>query len=248
MKKTFTLFLVPLAVILASGRSGAGGRLTGNEVLKKIDGQQLTKDKVSVAVMKLVDSNGTTTERTLKMYTKGSNYHLIKFLAPADIAGTGFLSRSSDNMWLYLPALGRVRRITGHISHGSFMGSDFNYKDLSSEGIEKDFTAKVESFKDGEYQLTLSPKSSDSPYSMVKIWVKDDTFVPLRMEFYDPAGKLLKILINTEVKKIGNKWFPMSMTMTNVQDNHKTEITVEELKIDTGLKDSLFTDRSLKEE
>ncbi len=248
MKKMVTLFLVSLAVLSVKGHAATGAPLTGNEVLKKIDDQQLTKDKTSVAVMKLIDSSGTTTERTLKMYTKGSNYHLIKFLAPANIKGTGFLSRSTDNMWVYLPALGRVRRIVGQTSHGSFMGSDFNYKDLSSEGIAKDFTATVDSFKNGEYKLSLRPKSADSPYSKLKIWVKDDTFVPLRIAFYDPEGKLLKILLNTEIKKIGDKWFPMTMTMTNVQENHKTEITVKELKIDTGLKNSLFTERTLKEE
>lgn len=248
MKKAYTLLLFPLVLLLVTATAHAGVKLTGDEVLKKIDDQQFTKDKVSVAVMKLIDSGGTTTERTLKMYTKGSNYHLIRFLAPADIKGTGFLSRSSDNMWLYMPALGKVRRIAGHVSTGNFMGSDFNYKDLSSEGLAKDFTATVESYKDGEYQLVLKPKPSDSVYSMVKIWVKDDTFVPLKMEFYDPSGKLLKNLLNTEIKKVGTKWFPMSMTMTNVQENHKTEITVKEIKIDTDLSDRLFTDRALKEQ
>ncbi len=244
MKKLSLFLMVPLVILLVN----ASAPLTGNEVLKKIDDQQLTKDKISVAQMKLIDSSGTTTERTLKMYTKGSDDHLIRFLSPEDIKGTGFLSRSSDNMWLYLPSLGKVRRIAGHVSHGNFMGSDFSYKDLSSTGLEKDFTATVESYKNGEYQLLLKPRSSDSSYSMIKLWVKDDTFVPLKMEFYDPSGKLLKILVNTEFKEIGGKWFPMSMDMHNVQENHKTEIVVKELKIDTGLKDSMFTERTLKEQ
>jgi|YelNatPaOPRAMG01_1025707.scaffolds.fasta_scaffold08067_8 outer membrane lipoprotein-sorting protein len=243
MKKLNLLIILPVLLLI-----GATAPLTGNEVLKKIDDQQLTKDKVSIAEMKLIDSNGTTTERTIKMYTKGADYHLIKFLAPEDIKGTGFLSRGSDNMWLYLPALGKVRRIAGHISHGSFMGSDFSYRDLSSTGLADDFTATVVSYKDGEYELLLKPKPGDSPYSMVKLWVKDDNFVPLKMEFYDKAGKLLKILINTELKKIDNKWFPMSMVMDNVQDNHKTEIIVKELKINTGLRNDLFTERTLKEQ
>ncbi len=244
MKKLSILFMIPVLFLFIN----ATAPLTGNEVLKKIDDQQLTKDKVSVAEMKLIDSNGTTTERTLKMYTKGADYHLIRFLAPADIKGTGFLSRGSDNMWLYLPALGKVRRIAGHVSHGNFMGSDFSYRDLSSSGLAKDFTATVVSYKDGEYELLLKPKPDDASYSMVKLWVKDDTFVPLKMEFYDKSGKLLKILINTEIKNIDGKWFPMSMVMDNVQENHKTEITVKELKINTGLRDSLFTDRTLKEQ
>ncbi|MGC9026000.1 MAG: outer membrane lipoprotein-sorting protein [bacterium] len=243
--KRFGVFLIIPAIALLIA---ATTPLTGDEVLKKIDDQQLTNDKVSIAEMKLIDRNGTTTERTIKMYTKGADLHLIKFLSPADIKGTGFLSRGSDNMWLYLPALGKVRRIAGHISHGSFMGSDFSYRDLSSEGLAKDFTATVVSYKNGEYELLLKPKPGDSPYSMVKLWVKDDTFVPLRIEFYDKSGKLLKILINSELKKIDGKWFPMSMVMDNVQDNHKTEIIVKELKINTGLKNDLFTERTLKEQ
>ncbi len=244
MKKLSLFLMVPVLLLMVN----AAAPLTGNEVLKKLDDQQLTRDKVSVAEMKLVDSSGTTTERTLKMYTKGANDHLIRFLAPADIKGTGFLSRGSDNMWLYLPALGKVRRIAGHVSHGSFMGSDFSYRDLSSSGLAKDFTATVVTYKDGEYELLLKPKPGDASYSMVKLWTKDDMFVPLKMEFYDKSGKLLKILINTEIKKIDGKWFPMSMTMDNVQENHKTEIIVKELKVNTGLRNSMFTERMLKEQ
>ncbi len=244
MKKSMLFFMIPAVLLLIN----AAPLLTGDQVLKKIDDQQLTKDKVSVAEMKLIDSSGTTTERTLKMYTKGADEHLIRFLAPADIKGTGFLSRSSDNMWLYLPALGKVRRIAGHVSHGSFMGSDFSYRDLSSSGLSHDFTATVVSFKDGEYELLLKPKPGDAAYSMVKVWTRDDNFVPLKMEFYDKSGKLLKILVNTEIKKIDGKWFPMSMAMDNVQENHKTEIVVKELKINTGLRDSIFTERTLKEQ
>jgi len=251
MKKIILLLMLPFMLLLVN----AAAPLTGNEVLKKIDAQQLTKDKVVVSQMKLIDSSGTTTERTLKMYTKGSNYHLIRFLAPADIKGTGFLSKGNDNMWLYLPVLNRVRRITGGLTHGSFMGSDFSYKDISSEGLASDFTATVKSYKNGEYQLLLKPKSTDSTYSMVKLWVKNDIYVPLKMEFYDKSGKLLKILLNTEIKKINGKWFqingkwfPMSMTMRNVQENHTTEIIIKKMKINTGLKNRMFSTRVLKEQ
>ncbi len=244
MKKITIFSILPIVLPLIVNASAP---LTGNEVLQKIDSQQLTKDKTSVAVMKLIDSSGTTVERTLKMYMKGANDKLIRFLSPADIKGTAFLSRGSENMWLYLPALSRVRRIAGYASHGDFMGSDFNYRDLSSSGLAEDFNAAIDSYKDHEYALTLTPKKSGSAYSKVKLWVKDDTFVPLKIEFYDPSGKLLKILTNTEMKEINGKWFPMSMEMRNVQENHTTYIIVKEMKINTGLSNRDFTERALKE-
>ena len=90
--------------------------------------------------MILTAKNGAVTERVMDQYSKkdarGNKRIIIVFQEPASVRGSRFLTienQGKDNdQWIYLPSLGKVRRLAASEGAGSFMGTDFSYDDISS--------------------------------------------------------------------------------------------------------------------
>lgn len=123
-----TLFL---ASIMANGQE-----LTAEEILERIKGEASLAGS-GMATVNLITENkrGDQRSNTVIIYRKADEEvekQLIEYLEPADVKGTKFLSiveeGKEDMMWLYLPALGRERRIAAHAKKESFMGTDFTYE------------------------------------------------------------------------------------------------------------------------
>ena len=102
-------------------------------------------DSTAQITMILMDKYGQSTERAIRNRTfEGDNEgdkSLVIFDSPGDVRGTAFLSHTkkadSDDQWLYLPALKRVKRIASSNKAGPFMGSEFSYEDIASQEVEK---------------------------------------------------------------------------------------------------------------
>src|SRR5690554_4570929 len=129
--------------------------LTGNEVLGNLDETMKADSKVMEQEMLLYTRSGSVRNRDVKLWNKldtdGNRKMLVRFTAPANIAGTSFLS-VDDDMWLYMPALGKVKRIAGSAKQGNFMGSDLSYEDmeaLGSTGFQNDYTAELMTEEEG---------------------------------------------------------------------------------------------------
>src|SRR5665647_1111812 len=91
-----------------------------------------------ISTLKIMDAKGNVRERQITTASKkfgDANKMLIKFIAPADVKGTTLLvydyDNKSDNMWIYMPALRKVRRIVSTEKGKSFMGSEFTNADMS---------------------------------------------------------------------------------------------------------------------
>jgi hypothetical protein len=82
-------------------------------------------------------------------------------------------------------------------------------------------------------------------YSKTITWIRKDNFVGMKKEFYDEDGELLKVLTIKEVKKISGFWVITHSEMKNIQKNHKTIIQLSNIKINTGVPASKFTERMM---
>ena len=151
-------FIISLSYIGLLSTSAAA--LDGDEVLKKVDDREYgAKDTTAVVKMELIDKDGSTSARKVKMFQKGATRRLIKFLEPADVKGMAFLDAGDDKMYLYLPAMHKIRRIAGHVKNDNFAGTDFSFDDLSSERFsERMKVAKIDekSYTDPELGLADS--------------------------------------------------------------------------------------------
>lgn len=178
---------------------------------------------------------------------------LVRFRAPADLAGVGFLqiqkADDDDDRYLFLPELGKARRIAGNTRGSAFMGTDFTYADLDRRDL-REGTAVLKGQEDlGKfpcYHLEVSPKRADSPYARLEIWVRTDNFVPLKTLMYNRAGVLLKTLVTLELRRIDGRWFLTRSRMTDHAAARTTELVLDNIQPKSDVPDDEFTVRNLE--
>ncbi len=155
----------------------------------------------------------------------------------------------SDDQWLYLPALKRVKRISSSSRTGSFMGSEFSYEDLGSDEIEK-YTYKF--LNDGTVEerpvwvIQRIPVDKKSGYSK-QIVYSDKTYKnPLKIEYFDRKGELLKTSTFSLYKKYKNFWRPGRIRMINHQTKKESVLDWENRKLGQKLDSRAFHKNALK--
>jgi len=220
--------------------------ITGNEVLTKVDSvMNAPKDREAKLITIVIDSKGKKKERETLLYQKGDR-KLIRFLSPASDRGIGFLSLSEDQMYIYMPAFNRIRRIASHVKKQSFMDTDFSYDELGSSSYKEDWDAVIEKEDSSTFYLKLTPKpGNDSDYDMIKMIVKKPHFLIEKIEFYK-KGTLKKVLTMENYKKINGFWTATTIKMVNVSNNHQTIMKMKNIKFNQGLQDDIFSKRNLK--
>jgi hypothetical protein len=228
---------------------------------------QKVADSESDATFKLVNQAGEERVRKthgLSKLIKGTtdNMQLVRFVSPPDVKGTTSLtiehSDKDDDLWIYLPALKKVRRLVASNKKDSFVGTDFSYGDVIGYKVE-DWTHKMlrSEAVDGAdcYVIESLPAKpsvmEESGYSKRVGWVRKDNFVPVKGEFYGEDGELLRTFSAGDVMEVdhANKKFrPMRLETKNVQTGHKTIITFDNFKSLVGVKDEVFTPRYMEKE
>lgn len=215
-------------------------------------------DQATVMKMTLRNSQGDESTREIRGKTLEVNgdgdKSLTIFDTPRDVKGTAFLSFThtlkSDEQWLYLPALKRVKRISSSNKSGPFMGSEFAYEDISSQEVEK---YKYKFIKDDKYEgrdvfvVEQYPQYKKSGYTKQVALIDKVMYQPLKIEFYDRKRSLLKTLTQHDYKKHINKfWRPSRLEMVNHQTGKSTTLLWTSYKFQNGFKKRDFDRNSLK--
>jgi outer membrane lipoprotein-sorting protein len=183
---------------------------------------------------------------------------LVVFDSPPDVRGTALLTYANrageDDQWLYLPALKRARRISASNRSGPFMGSEFSYEDLASELVEK-FTYRWlrDEACPGEALRSLTcfvverrPVDASSAYSRQIVWIDQDEYRTVNVEYYDRKNVLLKTLSVTQYQQHGERfWRAGEMLMTNHQTGQSTRLAWSRYQFGVGLRESDFTPQAL---
>src|SRR3954466_8379626 len=156
------------------------------------------------AELKLISTaaDGKVKEQVLTTSSKnigGKNHALSRFSQPAGVAGVAFLTiegspGEADDISLYLPKLKRVRKVAKTERGKAFMDTDFSYADIASNGARDEDNKRLPDDKvEGRDCFVLLGKGGeDSPYGEVKLFVDKQTWVPMKAEYQDKAGKPLK--------------------------------------------------------
>jgi outer membrane lipoprotein-sorting protein len=220
----------------------------GAWVLERVDSTlNAPQDVVATQRMTLIDTDGGEKVRTLRMYQKGPEQRLVKFVTPADVRDVGLLRLSEDRMYLYLPAFRRVRRISSSIKNEDFMGSDLSYEDLSQTRFGDDYRVAEAASTSQGYALTLEPlPDADVSYGRIVMQVQRDTWVITGMELFGRDGGLVKTVVASDIERVGGYWIARCVEVTTTKDGHRTVIDLQELQFDTELDDEFFSQRQLK--
>ena len=221
----------------------------------------------AVATMTIIDSKGRQRVRKLaqisKLYDNGqTEKKLIRFLSPADVKGTGFLTfdyrEKDDDKWLYMPALRKTRRIVSSENAKSFMGSEFSYADMTPLAVE-DFTYNILGEEDiiGVlcWIIEITPKDDDiadeNGFSKKISYIGKQDYVIRKAEYFDFDEELHKEFTVYEVKELdtkNHKYRLTHMVMENKQNGRQSIMQVEKIQFTPKVKDEYFTTRYLERE
>ncbi len=131
--------------------------------------------------------------------------------------------RLGDDLWTYVPGVGRIVRIA---DRDSFAGGDFSNADvLRVDWLQK---YKVEILKDltNQWIIALTAKNTEAPYATMRVWVDKKTHAPVQQHYYDSQGTMLKRCLYGEVKTFSNLARPARLVMENVITKQKSELDV----------------------
>ncbi len=244
--------------------SDEDNRLTALEIMEKLETVNMTMDQSSLVTMILIDAQGNKRKiETLRLHKhyggkNGLDSKSVFFTEfPPDQKGTGFLiwdyavEGKPDDLWLYLPTLRSVRRMSVRDQHDSFMGSDLTFADMGARRLDEDEhhllhagSGKCRSLGETCYVVESVPKEKDSPYGKKLFFISKKNWVARKVEFYDRNNKPLKIQ-HIKWQKVGEVLVWENSEIMNVQTKHKTIFDISEVKNNTGLVDADFSERML---
>jgi len=251
------IVIAVVAIAMLSGQLLAGD-LTGLQVIESVYNRPTGDDIQGDLMMTLVNSRGDTRVREIKQFVKDfgdEEKKIMFFLSPADVRNTSFMNWSyddeskSDDQWIYLPALKRVKRISSDSNSDYFMGSDFTYDDLGDRHPSED-THKILRMEELEgksvYVVESVSKDEDYMYSRTVTWVVAGTWVGHQKEYYDEDGDLLKILTVEEQEDHDGIIVLTRTKMTHIQKNQSTVMSFSNIALNKGIEDSKFTERIMR--
>ncbi len=235
----------------------AGEEISAKEIAQKVFDRDKGNNSRAKALMVLINKKGDKRTRefaTLKIKEGELERQLIRFLAPADIRGTGFLTIEKKgwetDQFLYLPALRRTRRIVSSQKSHSFVNSDFSYEDMERHPVDNyEYIMQPETIVNNLscYVIEAKPKKDvDSQYSMIKNYIAKDSFVTLVSMFFDDKKKLIKQYKVMKLEKIQNIWTESTVIMEDLRKNHKTYIKLQEIKYNTDITVDALSQQALE--
>lgn len=256
------------AVLCAQALSAeVGAGFSARQIMDKNYAATRVHDSIANATFTLTNRDGATRVRQTQGWTRlraneRDNMRLVRFIAPADIKGTATLmlenSSADDDLWVYLPALGKVRRLSASNKKEGFVGTDFSYGDIIGHRPEEwtHRLLKEEAVEGQPCDVVESVPVNDavrqnSGYSKRINWVRKDNFIAVRGELYDLNGVLFKRLSATDIRAVSGsgahtRWQPMVSVAENLISGHRTEIRFDSFKADQNVAESLFTARELE--
>ena len=183
---------------------------------------------------------------------------LMKFLAPAEVKGTAMLiydyEDRSDDMWIYLPALRKTRRIVSSEKGKSFMGSEFSNADMARPNLDQ-FEHKILG------SATLAGKDcwkvesacldedieDELGYSKQVAYIEKGSYLTRQVDYYDFDGELFKVMtLNDYQKQVNGKYFSFRMEMNNRQNGRSSVIAINRFQLGSKLAESYFSTANLE--
>ncbi len=180
----------------------------------------------------------------------GDQQFLVVFSQPSDVRNTVFLVHKhvdrDDDRWLYLPGLDLVKRISAGDKRTSFVGAHYFYEDVSGRRPSDDTHELVET-TDEYYVLRHAPiEAQSAEFTGYVTWIDRQTFLPMKIDYENAAGKLYRRVEVLEVEDIDGHPTVTTSRVTDLLTGGKTDMQFRYIKYDVGLPEQVFTERSLR--
>ena len=214
-------------------------------------------DGRAIVRMTLTDKRGKSRVREFVMLRLdvedgGRQKYFTYFHEPNDVRRTTFMvwkdPHDDDARWIYIPAIDLVKRIAANDKSSSFVGSDFSYEDVSGRPWTDD---EHELLRDEDLEGVAAHVIRSVPKNKEKFahrisWIDAASMLPLREEYYDKKGQLVKTYESLEIEDIEGHPTVTVRSMTTEKKGHSTIVRFSDVGYDVGIDDDLFTERHLK--
>ena len=219
-------------------------------------------DSRAILTMELQSKTGAKTTRKLDISvlenTDAGDKSLIKFTFPADINGTALLTHpdkaKSDEQWLYLPEVRRVKRIGSRNKAGAFVGSEFSFEDMTNKELAdysynylysspcSEISAQADEFAGKQCEvIERFPVDKHSGYSKQQLWIEKTDKKVIQIKYFDRKKSLLKVFTASDFKLYQDKyWRPDLVEMVNVQTGKVTRLSYQSIVFASGLSEQDF--------
>ena len=175
---------------------------------------------------------------------------LVVFSQPSDVRGTVFLVQKNvgadDDRWLYLPGLDLVRRISAGDKRTSFVGAHYFYEDVSGRQPDEDKHNLIETTEEF-YVLGHTPKNASSvEFVSYVTWIDRQTFLPMKIEYTNAAGRVYRRVEVLEVREIDGHPTVTRSRVSDLDSNGVTDMAFRYIAYDLGIPEDVFSERSLR--
>jgi outer membrane lipoprotein-sorting protein len=255
---TFFVFSAALCAGVVFAQSEAGQ--SAISIMQAVKDHTQADTKSTRSRMVITARDGSTSERVIDQYSKplktadspdGYARTVIVFQSPATVRGTRFLTMDNasggSDRWIFLPNVGKVRRIATSESGGNFMGTDFSYDDMSSMSRDLDLdthTILREETLDGAacYVIQSVPKdSSGFQYSRMVSWIDKTNYRLYKREMYDKRGILAKVMEISGYKDVDGHDTSTQTKLSTIASGTSTTIYIDIIKYNDPIPEGVFT-------
>lgn len=233
-----------LATVASAGTKGEAARI----VADMDKAMTSTQDQYFVYQIVTQEPGKKKTTLEFQVHIKGDSWRRLEFTAPGDVKGMRFLVRSLTQMYVYLPAYQRVRRVASHVRDQGFMGTAYAYDEMAIVTYGPVFDAELISQADDRWILKMKRKpGQDYRYAGLELEVDKKMHQPLVIRYYNDKWDLLKTETRTDWECQGSACRPREMKIIDhTRGDMWSKMVCQDWKINTGVKDSFFTVRSLQ--
>lgn len=233
-------------------------------VVSNVNTRNRGSSMFQVVAMTLTDASGNARERQMSVYWRNrgdEEQSAMFFTKPASVEGTALLVRDytdrdrGDGLWLYLPAMRNVRRISSGGRGEEFFGSDFTLLEVSTDTRLRDDLLAFEVLgrepAGGSDCVHLSaiPLSDELVkevgYGRAEYWVDEALWIPRRVMFWNTGGAVLKEIRFEDVRQVGDVWTVHRRVAENLVTRHRSDFVTTVVRYGVALPDTLFSEAGL---
>lgn len=268
MKALFILVFTALTAGLGQTEISWGDDSAARIIMEKVDARNDGDNQTADMEMILIDKNGSERVRKIASFSKDKGkdkLRLMFFLAPAEVKDTAFMTydysdpKKDDDQWIFLPALGKTKRIASADKSGSFMGSDLNYSDMATRELDNYKYSFYEKGREKEFDgvktwaIWSRPRSKktvrETGYEKSLVFVRQDNFVVIRSISWLENNGPLKYMIVKKLDKIDGIWVPTEMHVAQKkgkQTLHQTILKFNNVKFNQDIDEQYFSVRRME--
>jgi outer membrane lipoprotein-sorting protein len=234
-------FALSLAALMSAAPAGADP--DGDKAVAAMDAV-INRARTLIFDYEIINKEAGKDERTLGMTVKvKGEKRYTEFSAPADMKGTKVLILSSTQMYVYLPAFGKVRRIASHTKDQGFLGLSFSQDDMATTSYGALYTGTL-----GGDTLTLTPKPGvDAPYAKIEITINKDKGTISQLKYFNGDGTNVKTETRSNYSCDGDVCTPGELKMVDNTKGNWTKLVAKSRKVNEEISDDVFSQRNLGE-